>query len=49
LGHVIEEVVGCQVDVVNDLAQVLVEVGVSQGLQVVQGGLGDVTLPLQLA
>jgi len=36
LWHVHEEVVGCQVDIVNNLSQVLVEVGVGQALQVVQ-------------
>ena len=49
MGHVVEEVVGGQIDVVNNLAQVLVEVGVGQVLQVVQRILGDVTLPLELA
>ena len=49
LGHVVEEVVGGQIDVVNNLAQILVEVGVGQVLQVVQRVLRDVTLPLELA
>lgn len=49
MGHVVEEVVGGQIDVVNNLAQVLVEVGVGQVLQVVQRVLRDVTLPLELA
>ena len=49
LGHVLEEVVAGQVDVVDDLAPVLVEVRVGQGLQVVQGVLGNVTLPLEFA
>lgn len=47
--HVVEEIVGRQVDVVNNLAQVLVEVGVGQVLQVVQRILRNVTLPLELA
>ena len=38
-----------EIDVVDDLAEVLVEVGVGQVLQVVQGVLGDVALPLELA
>ena len=38
-----------QVDVVDDLAQVGLEVGAGQVLQVVQGLLGDVALPLQFA
>ena len=38
-----------QVDVVDDLAQVGLEVGAGQVLQVVQGLLGDVPLPLQFA
>ncbi len=38
-----------EVDVVDDLAQVLVEVRVGQVLEVVQGVLRDVALPLQLA
>ena len=33
----------------DDLAQVSMEVGVGQVLQVVQGILGNITLPLQLA
>jgi len=47
LGHVLEEVMAGQVDVVDDLAQVLLEVGVGQVLEVVQSVLGNVTLPLQ--
>jgi len=49
LWHVHEEVVGSQVDVVDDLSQVLMEVAVGQVLQVVQRVLGNVTLPLELA
>ena len=47
--HVLEEVVSSKVDIVNDLAQVFVEVVVGQGNKVVQGLLGNVSLPLQLA
>ena len=38
-----------QVDVVDDLAQVGVEVGLGQVGEVVEGVLGDVALPLELA
>ena len=47
--HVLEEVVSSKVDIVNDLAQVFVEVVVGQGNKVVQSLLGNVSLPLQLA
>ncbi len=47
--HIVEEFVGCQVDVVNNLSQVLVEVSVGQVLQVVQRILGNVTLPMEFA
>ena len=49
LRHVLEKVVSGQVDIVNDFAQVLFEVGIGQVLQVIQSVLGNVTLPLQLA
>jgi len=49
LRHVFEEVVAGQVDVVDDLAQVLLEVSVSQVLQVVQSVLRNISLPLELA
>ena len=38
-----------EIDVVDDLAEVLVEVGVGQVLEVVQSVLGNVALPLELA
>ena len=49
LGHVLEEIVSGEIDVVDDLAEVLVEVGVGQVLEVVQSVLGNVALPLELA
>jgi len=49
LWHVFEKVVAGQVDVVNDLAQVLLEVSVGQVLQVVQSVLRNISLPLELA
>ena len=49
LRHVSEQIVTSQIDVVNDLAQVLLEVGVGQVLQVVQVVLGNIALPLQFA
>ena len=49
LRHVLEQIVAGQVDVVNDLAQVLLEVSVGQVLQVVQSVLGNVSLPLKFA
>ena len=49
LGHIFEQIVPGQIDIVNDLAQVFVEVVVGQGNKVVQGLLGNVSLPLQLA
>ena len=49
LWHVLEEVVASKVNIVDDLAQVFVEVGACQGNEVVQSLLGNVSLPLQLA
>ena len=49
LWHVHEEVVGSQVDVVDDLAKVCVEVSIGQVLEVVKRILRNVSLPLQLA
>ena len=49
LRHVLEQIVSGQVDIVNDFAQVLFEVGVGQVLEVVQSVLGNVSLPLKLA
>ena len=49
LWHVLEKVVTGKVDVVDDLAQVFVEVVAGKSDQVVQGLLGNVPLPLQLA
>ena len=49
LWHVLEEVVASKVNIVDDLAQVFVEVGACQGDEVVQSLLGNVSLPLQLA
>ena len=49
LWHVLEQIVSGQVDIVNDFAQVLFEVGVGQVLEVVQSVLGNVSLPLKLA
>merc|ERR1719414_1602903 len=49
LRHVLEKVVSGQVDIVNDFAQVLFEVGIGQVLQVIQSVLGNVTLQLQFA
>ena len=47
--HVPEHVVARQVDVVDDLAQVSLEVRASQVLEVVQGLLGNISLPLQFS
>ena len=49
LGHVAEHIVASQVDIVDDLAQVGLEVRVSQILQIVQVRFGNFTLPLQFA
>jgi len=49
LRHISEHVVTGQVNIVDDLAQVGLEVGVGQVLQIVQVGLGNFTLPLQFA
>ena len=42
LGHIAEEVVTGQVDIVNDLAQVGIEIGVSQVDQVVCKKMKDI-------
>ena len=49
LWHVLEEVVTSKVNIVDDLAQVFVEVVAGQSDEVVQGLLGNVPLPLELA
>merc|ERR1719507_2845902 len=49
LGHVGEHGVGGLVDVVDDLAEVGLEVSGGQILQVGEGGSGDVSLPLEPA
>ena len=49
LGHIFKQIVAGQIDIVNDLAQVLLEVSVGQVLQVVQVVLGNIALPLQFA
>ena len=49
LGHVFEKVVASQIDVVDDLAQILFEVGIGQVLQVVQSVLRNISLPLKFA
>merc|ERR1711923_182110 len=46
LRHIGEHGVGCLVDVVDDLAQVGLEVGGGEGLEVSQSSGGDVSLPL---
>ena len=48
LGHVAEEVVTGQVDIVNDLAQVGIEIGVSQVDQVVCKKIKDIFQPSTL-
>ena len=47
LGHIFEHVVAGQIDIVNDLAQVSLEVGGGQVIQVVESLLGNFTLPLK--
>ena len=49
LWHISEHVVTGQVNIVDDLAQVGLEIGIGQVLQVVQVGLRDLALPLQFA
>jgi len=49
LGHVFEQIVAGQIDVVNDLAQVTLEIGIGQSNQVIQSVLGNVSLPLKSA
>merc|ERR1711922_23798 len=49
LGQVLEQAVGGLVDVVDDLAEVALEVAGGQRLEVGQGLGGDVSLPLQFA
>jgi len=47
LRHILEQIVSGKVNVVDDFAQILVEVGVGQVLEVVQSVLGNVALPLE--
>merc|ERR1719510_2683696 len=49
LRHVSEQIVTRQIDVVNYFAQVLLEVGISQVLKVVQIVLRNISLPLKFA
>jgi hypothetical protein len=49
LGHVFEQIVAGQIDIMNDLAQVSLEIGIGQSNQVVQSVLGNVSLPLEFA
>jgi len=49
LGQVLEESVGGLVDVVDDLAEVTLEVAGGQRLEVVESLLGDISLPLEFA
>merc|ERR1719360_391433 len=49
LGHVSEHEVGGLVNVVDDLSEVGLEVGVSQSLEIGQSCRGDVSLPLEVA
>jgi len=49
LGHIFEHIVTGQIDIVNDLAQVGLEVSGGQVVQVVQSFLGNFSLPLELA
>ena len=49
LGHVSEHIVAGQVDIMDDFAQVGLEVSVSQVLQIIQVSFGNFTLPLQFA
>jgi hypothetical protein len=47
--HIPEEIVTSQVDVMDYFAQVVVEIRIGQAYEVVQGILGNVTLPLEFA
>merc|ERR1719507_712868 len=47
LGHVFKQIVAGQIDIVNDLAQVFLEIIIGQTNQVVQSVLGNITLPLE--
>ena len=49
LGQILEQAVGGLVDVVDDLAQVALEVAAGKGFQVGKSLWGDVSLPLQLS
>jgi hypothetical protein len=47
LRHILEQIVSGKVNIVDDFAQIFVEVGVGQILEVVQSVLGNVALPLE--
>merc|ERR1712018_839874 len=47
LWHVLEQIVSCKVNVVDDLAKILVEVGIGQTNKVVQSVLRNISLPLK--
>merc|ERR1712165_572596 len=49
LGHVREHLVGGLIDVMDDLAEVSLEVALGEVLQVGQGGWRDVSLPLEVS
>jgi len=47
LGHVFEHIVASQIDIMDDLAQVSLEVSGGQVVQVIQSLLGNFSLPLE--
>merc|ERR1712018_486703 len=47
LGHIFEQIVPGQIDIVNDLAQIFLEISIGQTDQVVQSILGNVSFPLE--